>query len=541
MEPAPENARPIAASGMARWEPWLLVALAIPVGILIVACFTWPLHVDEAIAVFVARPGVAGILRLLPHDADQPLYFILLHWWIGLAGISEAALRFPSLTFFLLAAWVAACLAREAAGSKRAALYAAFFYAASSEAIYQSMLARPYALMGLLAALSTLFFWKAFFSPQGSRRAEWGYAAANAAGILTHIWSIFLLPAQALACVILLPRRRWWRVAALQIASLAAFALIWGGIFVEQLRAPVTTWTPRMNFHEALSMLTQFYGGHRIGAAFGLISVLLVLAQPKGWTRARELARKPGFLVLAITVAAGLGVAAMVSVIRPVYYPDRYTIIVLPALAAGMGWAFSELASRRWLGAWCCAIIAAYGAVAGLQVTGQKPNLKWMGERLSRGFEAGADRSAASMLCREGSPGDWIVFTSLSGTAMEYYLGRMGCASRFHAVIFPASLAQHRGWDRYPRNQQKLDAEARQLEESIFSAVAPERSRPRIWIFNGLQEQENLAIAGNFPLEFQWIETLAVNGAAFRGLEVYRARGGPAPGSAAIPNQVKQK
>jgi hypothetical protein len=55
--------------------------------------------IDEAIAVGIASHEPAEIPRLLLQDGSPPLYYLLLHAWIGLAGTGEAAARSLSLLF----------------------------------------------------------------------------------------------------------------------------------------------------------------------------------------------------------------------------------------------------------------------------------------------------------------------------------------------------------------------------------------------------------------------------------------------------------
>lgn len=510
----------------ARWEPWLLLGLAVTAGTLVAACFRWPLFEDEAFSALAAGKSLVGILHLLRRDTNPPLYFFILHFWVKLAGTSEAALRALSVPSFLAACWVTWRIARRASGSGRAALYAAFFYGASSEAVYQSMLARCHALLGLLAALSTLFFLEAFILPGRSRRAEWGYLAANVLGTFTHYWFFFLFPAQAAACVILLPRRRWWRVAVDQIVSVVPFAVLWSPELLRQMHDGGTAWMPHLSRAYAISALTQFYVGHRVGAAFWAICLLLVLTPKGGLTRALALLRRPEYLTLVMIVALGLGVPLLISAFHPIYFPDLYTIIALPALAALLGWALSEIVPRRWLAAWCCVIVAGWGMVAILQVAGRRPDLGWMGERLMPMYEAGAERAAAKEVCHSASKGDWLIFTSVSGSGMQYYLQRFGCARRLHLTDFPASIALHPGWDWPRRDASVLVPQAKALAARIDSSFATRQDAGNVWVFRGHEQAEGAALDKGFAGYFTVEHVLPLAGPGFHEVVVLKAAGG---------------
>ncbi|MGH2947629.1 MAG: glycosyltransferase family 39 protein, partial [Solirubrobacteraceae bacterium] len=63
--------------------------------------------IDEAIAVGIASYDLVEIPRVLRQDGSPPLYYLLLHGWMALAGTGEAATRALSLVFALVAVPVA--------------------------------------------------------------------------------------------------------------------------------------------------------------------------------------------------------------------------------------------------------------------------------------------------------------------------------------------------------------------------------------------------------------------------------------------------
>src|SRR3954453_6427368 len=61
--------------------------------------FYW---IDEGISLGVASHPLGAIPRLLRQDGSPPLYYVLLHLWMGLFGTSEPATHALSLVFGLL-------------------------------------------------------------------------------------------------------------------------------------------------------------------------------------------------------------------------------------------------------------------------------------------------------------------------------------------------------------------------------------------------------------------------------------------------------
>src|SRR3954451_2816509 len=59
--------------------------------------------IDEGVAVGISSHSFSHIPATLSMDGSPPLYYLLLHGWMGLFGESEAATRALSLVFALIA------------------------------------------------------------------------------------------------------------------------------------------------------------------------------------------------------------------------------------------------------------------------------------------------------------------------------------------------------------------------------------------------------------------------------------------------------
>src|SRR4051794_41802877 len=81
--------------------------------------------IDEAITVGIASHGVGEIPGLLRLDGSPPLFYLLLHGWMAVAGTSEAATRGLPLAFALLAVPVSYWAGGAAFGRRAGALAAA--------------------------------------------------------------------------------------------------------------------------------------------------------------------------------------------------------------------------------------------------------------------------------------------------------------------------------------------------------------------------------------------------------------------------------
>src|SRR3954464_5894814 len=117
--------------------------------------------IDEGISVGIASHGLLDIPRTLGQDGSPPLYYLLLHAWMGVAGEREAATRTLSLLFALLAVPVA-YWAGAAVFDRRAGAIAAVAAAGCPFLTYYAQETRMYSLVVVLSLLASASFALAF-------------------------------------------------------------------------------------------------------------------------------------------------------------------------------------------------------------------------------------------------------------------------------------------------------------------------------------------------------------------------------------------
>jgi uncharacterized membrane protein len=210
------------------------------IAVLIFACvglrrWVW---LDEGNSVLIALRGPHGIVRSLAADNNLPFYYFLLWIWTSLFGISEIALRVPSVVFYLLTCGLVYLLALRVCRSRLAGLYAFLFFACSLQAIHQAQKIRMYSLLGCLSALSVLLWFVLFQERRTSGRLYLLYTVVNTIGFLTHVYFFFVIAAQMCACVLWLERDQVRRMACSVVISASVFALLWGRIFWTQFSQP---------------------------------------------------------------------------------------------------------------------------------------------------------------------------------------------------------------------------------------------------------------------------------------------------------------
>ena len=183
---------------------------------------------DEAISVRWATSSLARIWEVsmtLVEDRLPPLYYLLLKFWLGLAGSSEFSLRFPSVVAGVLLIPVVYAIGRRLFG-RAVGLLAALLTALNPFLIWYSQEARMYALAVLLATAGVLCFLLAISRPPPRHLAWLGLGLAALAGLYTHLYSGFLWPALALWLVARpgLFKRVWWPFGLTMAGVLALFS-----------------------------------------------------------------------------------------------------------------------------------------------------------------------------------------------------------------------------------------------------------------------------------------------------------------------------
>lgn len=192
---------------------------------------------DEGNSARLSERSVALIIEGTASDIHPPLYYLLLHGWQQAVGASEFGLRaFSAFAGVLLVAGVAA-FSRTIRPRDRwrggMVGVAALLTAVNPALIYYSQETRMYALLGLLAVLSSWALWQWRAS---AGRGRWPWAAAYvllaAAGLYTHYFFPAVLAAHnliVLAWLLTSARSVGWATAVRRLA------LLWAGMMLAVL------------------------------------------------------------------------------------------------------------------------------------------------------------------------------------------------------------------------------------------------------------------------------------------------------------------
>jgi hypothetical protein len=317
-----------------------------------------PFWLDESwTGAIVAQDSLADVVRQTLLDAHPPLYFALLHGWSLVFGLSNEALRFPSLIFGVLAGLVAFIPVKAIPREVRylwAALLALWF-----PGILYSQEARGYTLLLFLSVASTVAFARVLERPDLKRAALWMFAGALC--ILTHYHALVLVGLQGLTYL------AWHRVRALRTWAAALIltpALGWAAMHlphVARFADPQYAWFDRLGLADLPGIAFFALGGVYVAiglAALGLIA-FLGRGQPEAGPEAPPV---PLFLVVAPALAGILVLLAAATVSTS--FTTRYLIPFVPGLLLAIAAAATQLGRRSAIVPLAVVTIFAFSAVS---------------------------------------------------------------------------------------------------------------------------------------------------------------------------------
>lgn len=318
--------RAVVTQNLSRWGVFAVVALLM-LGSLWLRVRGLRVHywIDEGLSVGISSHPLSQIPSILREDGSPPLYYLLLHVWMGLRGTDEVATHELSLIFAMLTIPVA-YWAGSSLFDRRSGLVCALLAAGAPYLTTYGQETRMYALLALLSLVVATSFVHVFVRRR--RRYLPVFVVSLTAALYTHNWALFLglMAAVAfLACVRAAPqdRRSLWADGAIAFGSVAL------------LYAP---WVP-----------TVVYQARHTGAPWDLPPVIWSLTQG-----AYSLVGGRGAAV-ALLLGAGAGLFALK------HSPDTRTRVLLAAkclLILGVGTLFTAWLYSKFTPAWAIRYLA---------------------------------------------------------------------------------------------------------------------------------------------------------------------------------------
>jgi uncharacterized membrane protein len=424
------------------------------------------LWLDEIASVYFARQPLSLLWSdWIIRETNPPLYYTLLHFWIGVFGDGETPIRALSAIIGLASIPLTYLLGRSLA-TPRVGLLAAAVAAVWTPEIVFSQETRGYMLglagvqIGLIGLRGmTGAGMRGCAGSTWSKPAPWAYVAGSLVAIYTHT-TLFLFPLLAN-----LYFAWWWLRFSRNRASLWAWfvanavvalgAAWWAMVTLQQLSTTRANfdWIPRPSL---LGFALNVWWGdfpHDLGLIGAALAVaVLVLA----WRGLRHLDRPASVLVALFGFGAPLALYA-VSQVQPVLLPRTVFWTHVPILIAAAAGIAAEADRRR--GQFilvAVVVIATIDSFAMHEARGKEP---W--------------RELITALNRELTHRDLVVFDTPSiGAILDYYCGKVTCDFAIAAIASGQSAT--RAGDRWAVDAYRgpsLDAQAARLVISRYDRI----------------------------------------------------------------------
>ncbi|MGY1642461.1 glycosyltransferase family 39 protein [Geodermatophilus sp. SYSU D00703] len=381
--------------------PALLVVAVVVVGAVARVVAPPDLWLDEAQSVAIARLPLPELFAALREDGSPPLYYLLLHGWIGLFGQGTAAARGLSVLIGLLTLPAAWLVARRMA-DRRVAAALVVLLATSPFVIRYAAETRMYGLLLLLTVLGGLAVHTVVRRPGTWPVAALGLVAG--ALLLTHVWAFHLVAATGLCALAALPARP--RPALRVLAGLALGGLLylpWLPTLLFQMAHTGTPWAEEPGLAALPIALEAWRGGfevraHVLGTALVLLAALGALALGTDHRRGDttvllSLRPRPSRAALLVLSVGTLVLAGLVSRATGTAVHGRYTSVALVPFLALVALGLAALPTAR----------ARLGGLVLVAVLGLATALPHLSDPRTQAGQVARALAAAA-------PGDLVVF-----------------------------------------------------------------------------------------------------------------------------------
>ena len=320
-------------------------------------------------------PMTDGSTEILTIDQHPFTYFAAAKVLVQFAGDNEIVVRYPSViasTVLVAVAWAfARWFVRRGIFLPAAPYWAALLAAISPYFLWFGQEARPYALWGMLALLSTYLLMRATEGGPAWRRWAVGFLAVEILFLASHYFAVFLVPVHALLSYVWLARRN--RIAASTLAALLLAAgagisvILYWFYIVRQgggsnfARVSLSILFPDLLNAFSLGLSVDLAEVWWIDVLFGLTALLGIL-----WAlRSRESLAAGGWLPVAM-VLVPIAVLLTINLFMAAYMTARHMALIGGAFVVLVG-AGLAVAGRRW--GWLSPALAAILVVPTLYST----------------------------------------------------------------------------------------------------------------------------------------------------------------------------
>lgn len=387
------------------------------------------LWLDEALVANSLKVPFLKIYTQVIYSNQSILYLYVIKLWSLVFGESELALRSFSAFFAWLLVVLMYFSGKVFFKNKTVGFWAATLASTNYFLIWFGTQVRPYTFSTFLGLLSYFFFIKTL--RQRCRKNFLFYVLSTVLSLYTHPWAFLVFFTQAVIAGFYFRDKPRLQLFLIQLLIIfLALPSLWIVFFLGQ--SNVTSWLKPPNlgvFWESLKYLSYGSGWVYLGLS---LTAIFCLPFAKKLNTKTEIWLIPSLFLYFVLP---LGLAWLVSQIRPAYAVGRYEIMVLPAFLLLLSRFWSSMTHRYMV------------VVAILVLMGFCYNSIEMDRKMIAGYQTN-DRLLAQKLLKRIKPEDTVITTDLSWASMTYYFSRLPHIQSFLYLSYPQEISQeHPCWE----------------------------------------------------------------------------------------------
>lgn len=225
------------------------------------------IDLDEPFTLFRSQQTLKELFSIFSWENNPPLYFVLMHFWIKVFGISELSARLLPMLFSTFAVIYMYLIGLKFL-KREIALSASLMYSLSNVIIMESHDCRVYSLLVLLILSSFYYFLSIIKNPRSKSHLVF-LVISNVLLIYSHFFSFFIIFLQVIY-VIFLPSVRKRIMPKYLLSLILAFILYlpYLSIFIKRFFSTVEKGISKQNvdLSDVIVSFADTFGNNRFGS-----------------------------------------------------------------------------------------------------------------------------------------------------------------------------------------------------------------------------------------------------------------------------------
>lgn len=494
---------------------WLCLGLLIILSIVrVFMTINRSLTIDEPFSANLVILPWTEMFKMFLRDPAAPLYYVFLKLWVSIFGDSEQALRSLSMFFFAGTVLTVAVTAKELNGFS-AGIAGSLLASISSIGLTFAGTARPYALLSLLTAISTLIFFSIvdliktnFLATNIKFFLRIGFVLINVLALLTHPIFIFFMIGYSVAAWVK-NRQQFWIVSLCNVITVGVYLSVWGTFFLHTVVLPATTWLEVPDIKDLIHGYLNLWGI----AGTTLLFLYIVLSSIWNLRSTQDfVVSHPGLMSITVLTATSL-LPFLISQYKPVFDDSR-----TPALFFPLACVFVALLLTRFKN-----LKLAFGL---LILIFSFVFINPIFASSNSGIEH-SPRSSIKYAVENAKCGDVFISGGMSTSEITYYMRRFNASDCIQRKAFPESINDHPGWmDPFSllQGSNQLSIEADALTNDLEQVLGRQN---HVWFFYETRtpRQKVLDILkSSLDEKMILVQTVPAYGTFFESILIYSAR-----------------